>query len=93
MFFLTSEDFKELISLSAALGVRATGALKGYKQDEITERKANEIYGKAWVRDRTKRGLLHFNRVGSKSTSSKMYSVFEIESLKLAEKYQNKYIQ
>lgn len=91
MFTLTSEDFKELISLSAALGVRAVTALQGYKEDEITERKAIDLYGKAWLKDRTKRGLLHFNRVGAKTTSSKMYSVFEIESLKLAEKYQNKY--
>lgn len=92
MFALTSEDFKELISQSAALGVLAVNALKGYKEDEITERKAIELYGKAWIKDRTKRGLLHFNRVGAKTTSSKMYSVFEIETLKLSEKYQSKYI-
>jgi hypothetical protein len=91
MFVLSSEDFKDLICQSAALGVRAACALQGRKEDDISERKAIELYGKAWLKDRTKRGLLHFNRVGATERSSKVYSIFEIESLKIAEKYQDKY--
>ncbi len=70
----------------AILGTLAQNAVHGYKEDDITELQAFKKYGKIWVQDRVGRGQLHFSRVARGKTSRKNYSVFEIETLKRAEK-------
>jgi hypothetical protein len=76
----------ESIREGAMLGVMAHNAMHGYVEDDISEIKAFKKYGKAWIKDRTESGLLHFSRVGGAKKSTKNYSVFEIETLKRAEK-------
>lgn len=70
----------------ALLGILADNAVHGYVDDDISEVQAFKKYGKAWIRDRTNRGELHFSRVGAAQKSTKNYSIFEIETLKRAEK-------
>jgi len=70
----------------AILGNLAQNAIHGYKEDDISELQAFKRYGKSWIQDRTWRGQLHFSRIGRGTTSTKNYSVFEIETLKRAEK-------
>jgi hypothetical protein len=76
----------ESIREGAMLGVMAQNAMHGYIEDDISEIQAFKRYGKAWIKDRTERGQLHFSRVGGAKKSTKNYSVFEIETLKRAEK-------
>ncbi len=70
----------------ALLGRLADNAVHGYIEDDISEVQAFKKYGRAWIKDRTNRGELHFSRVGAAQKSTKNYSVFEIETLKRAEK-------
>ena len=77
---------KKRIMTEALLVASAVIAALGKREDEISEREAFETYGRAWVRDRTKRGMLTVVRHGSTIRSAKVYSRFEIESLKRAEK-------
>lgn len=76
----------ESIREGAMLGVMAQNAMHGYVDDDISEIQAFKRYGKAWIKDRTERGQLHFSRVGGAKKSTKNYSIFEIETLKRAEK-------
>jgi hypothetical protein len=76
----------ESIREGAMLGVMAQNAMHGYIEDDISEIQAFKRYGKAWIKDRTERGQLHFSRVGGAKKSTKNYSIFEIETLKRAEK-------
>lgn len=70
----------------AILNAYAVVAMLGLKGDDLSEREVFTLYGRAWVKDRVETGLLHFNRVGSSERSAKMYSRFEIETLRRAEK-------
>lgn len=86
----TSEHVRNVVSLmreGAILGALASDAIHGYADDDITERKAFEKYGKAWVKFNTENGNLRFIRVGSTEKSSKLYSVFAIETLKRAQRH------
>lgn len=76
----------ESIREGAILGAMANNAIHGYVEDDISELQAFKKYGKAWIKDRTNRGQLHFSRIGSAKKSTKNYSIFEIETLKRAEK-------
>lgn len=76
----------ESIREGAILGAMANSAIHGYVEDDISELQAFKKYGKAWIKDRTNRGQLHFSRVGTTKKSTKNYSIFEIETLKRAEK-------
>lgn len=76
----------ESIREGAMLGAMAQNAMHGYVDDDISEIQAFKRYGKAWIKDRTERGQLHFSRVGGAKKSTKNYSIFEIETLKRAEK-------
>lgn len=71
----------------ATLNAYAMLAVLGRKEDDISEREAFSLYDRGWVMDRTKRGMIHFSRKGATSKSAKVYSRFEIESLKRAEKH------
>lgn len=71
----------------ATLNAYAVIAVLGRKEDDISEREAFSLYDRGWVMDRTKRGMIHFSRKGETSKSAKVYSRFEIESLKRAEKH------
>lgn len=72
---------------AAILAVLAENAIRGDAKDDISEAKAYDKYGKAWIRDRVERGQLHFSRIGCGSKSKKNYSVFEIETLRRSEKH------
>jgi hypothetical protein len=76
----------ESIREGAMLGAMAQNAMHGYVEDDISEIQAFKKYGKAWIKDRTERGQLHYSRVGGTKKSTKNYSIFEIETLKRAEK-------
>ena len=76
----------ESIREGAMLGAMANNAMHGYVEDDISEIQAFKKYGKAWIKDRTNRGQLHFSRIGCAKKSTKNYSIFQIESLKRAEK-------
>ena len=76
----------ESIREGAMLGAMAHNAIHGYVEDDISELQAFKKYGKAWIKDRTSRGQLHFSRIGASRKSTKNYSIFEIETLKRAEK-------
>lgn len=76
----------ESIREGAILGAMANNAIHGYIEDDISELQAFKRYGKAWIKDRTERGQLRFSRVGGAKKSTKNYSIFEIETLKRAEK-------
>ena len=71
----------------ATLNAYAVLAVLGRKEDDISEREAFSLYDRGWVMDRTKRGMIHFSRKGATSKSAKVYSRFEIEALKRAEKH------
>lgn len=77
---------KSNIMEDATLVAYAVVAILGRKEDEISEREAKQLYDAGWLKDRTARKLLHFSRKGATSKSAKIYSRFEIESLKRAEK-------
>lgn len=77
---------RDKIAEDAILNAYALAAILGHKEDDVSEREAFEIYGKAWIIDRTRRGMIHFERNGSTEKSTKVYSRFEIECLKRAEK-------
>lgn len=70
----------------AILGGLANNAIHGYASDDISELQAFKKYGKSWIQDRAWRGQLHFSRIAHGKTSTKNYSIFEIETLKRAEK-------
>lgn len=78
---------KQEIMHEAMLHALAFQAMNGSTKDEISEREALKIYGKAWIEDRTERGWIHFIRNGKHDKSTKVYSRFEIECQKRAEKH------
>lgn len=78
----TAQQMRE----EAILNAYAVVAILGLKEDDLSERDVFARYGRAWVKDRVASGLLHFNRVGKEDRSAKMYSRFEIETLRRAEK-------
>lgn len=82
----TVNKMAESIREGAILGGLANNAIHGYAADDISEAQAYKKYGKSWIQDRVWRGQLHFSRIGKGTTSTKNYSVFEIETLKRAEK-------
>lgn len=71
----------------AILNAYAVMAVLGRREDEISANEAYRLYDRGWIIDRTQRGLLHFSRKGATSKSAKVYSRFEIEALKRAEKH------
>ena len=77
---------KEQIMEEAMVNALAVIAVQGKKEDDISENEAKGTYNAAWLKDRTDRGMLHFSRKGASSKSTKVYSRFEIVSLKIAEK-------
>lgn len=81
---------KDRIMSDAILVAYAVTAILGRKEDDISEHEARKIYDSGWLKDRTNRGLLHFSRKGNTKCSAKIYSRFEIESLKRAEKHVEK---
>ena len=70
----------------ALLGALAYYAAHGSVKDDISDVQAYRQYGKSWVQNEVRLGNLHFVRIGSTSKSTKLYSVFEIETLKRAQK-------
>ena len=82
----TARIEKDKIAEDAILNAYALAAVLGYKEDDLSEREAFSLYGKAWVKDRTRIGMISFERNGALETYSKVYSRFEIECLKRAEK-------
>lgn len=82
-----TNDIARNIRENAILGALAVNAFHGYKEDDVSENQAYLEYGKKWINDRRERGQLHFSRVGCTTRSKKIYSRFEIESLKRAEKH------
>lgn len=70
----------------AVLNAYAVLAVLGRKEDDISQNEAYRLYDRGWVKDRTKRGMLHFSRKGATDKSARIYSRFEIEALKRAEK-------
>ena len=74
------------ITHDTILAAMAFYAITGDRRDDISEAKAFSEYGKAWVLDRTKRGEIHYSRVGESEKSTKNYSRYEIEVRKRAEK-------
>lgn len=70
----------------AILGALAYNAVHGKVEDDISELQAYKKYGKAWIKHHVEKGELHFTRIGKTDKSTKLYSVFEIETLKRAEK-------
>lgn len=88
-----AEIERDKIMSDAILNAYAMLAITGHKDDELSEHEAKKLYDAGWIKDRTQRGLLHFSRKGATSKSAKVYSRFEIESLKRAEKrIENKYL-
>ena len=84
---------QDRIMSDAILNAYAMLAITGHRDDELSEHEAKKLYDAGWIKDRTQRGLLHFSRKGATSKSAKVYSRFEIESLKRAEKrIENKYL-
>ena len=72
---------------SSVLAALAYGAIHGEKSDDVSQNEAYKQYGKAWIKDRLNRGYLHSIRVGKGTTATILFSRFEIEALKRAEKY------
>ena len=77
---------KEQIMEEAIVYALAVNAVQGRQDDDVSEREARNLYNAAWLKDRTQRGMLHFTRRGATDKSAKIYSRFEIQSLKIAEK-------
>lgn len=71
------------LSITSAL---AYSAIHGLKEDDISQNEAYARYGSGWIRDRQERGYIHCRRNGPGQTSALVYSVFEIECQKRAEK-------
>ena len=80
---IAKSDIQEM----AIMNAYAVVAILGLKEDEISEKRARELYGRGWIDTRTKAGLLHYTRKGETIRSPKVYSRFEIETLKRAEKH------
>ena len=70
----------------AMLVAYAVVAIQGRVEDEVSANEAYRLYDRGWVKDRTERGLLKFSRKGKTNKSARIYSRFEIEALKRAEK-------
>ena len=81
------KSFVHDIQVGAILGAMAMQAIQGSRADEVSENDAFKTYGKAWIKSRLAEGSIHFSRIGSGKKSTKYYSVFEIETLKRAEKH------
>ena len=77
---------KDRVMSDAVLIAYAVLAVQGRKEDEISANEAYQLYDRGWINDRTQRGMLHFSRKGATSKSARIYSRFEIEALKRAEK-------
>lgn len=84
--FAMAKEKKDEIMQGALINALAVVAFLGKKEDEISEREAFIENDRGWIKDRTERGLLHFSRKGKTKRSAKIYSRFEITSLKWAEK-------
>ena len=80
------KQFAEDIREASILGALALRAIEGHRDDDVSENDAYKRYGKAWIKKHVEDGQLHFNRIGPGAKSTKVYSVFEIETLKIAEK-------
>ena len=78
---------KDRVMSDAVLIAYAVLAVQGRKEDEISTNEAYRLYDRGWINDRTRRGMLHFSRKGATSKSARIYSRFEIEALKRAEKH------
>lgn len=84
---------QDRIMSDAILNAYAMLAITGHRDDELSEREAKKLYDTGWLKDRVNRGLIHYSRKGATSKSAKVYSRFEIESLKRAEKrIEDKYL-
>lgn len=81
------QQFAQDIREAAVLAAFALLAIEGRREDDVSENDAYKRYGKAWVKSRLAEGFIHFSRIGSGQKSTKYYSVFEIETLKRAEKH------
>lgn len=93
MIIDTSElvmSFVREIRIGAVLGALALQAIQGDRSDEVSENDAYKRYGKARIKKHVECNMIHFARVGSGKSSTKFYSVFEIETLKRAEKHLEK---
>ena len=78
---------KDRVMSDAVLIAYAVLAVQGRKEDELSAHEAYRLYDRGWINDRTNRGMLHFSRKGATSKSARIYSRFEIEALKRAEKH------
>lgn len=87
-YTLAKQEQKKIME-QAVLTAYAVIAVLGRKEDELSANEAYQLYDRGWIIDRTNRGLLHFSRKGATSKSAKIYSRFEIEALKRAEKHLN----
>ena len=77
---------KDKIMSDAVLIAYAVVAIQGRVEDEVSQSEAYRLYDRGWIKDRTKRGMLTTLRKGAEENSARIYSRFEIESLKRAEK-------
>lgn len=90
---LMAQKYKGTIMEFSILVALATLAVQGKKEDDISENEARKTYGRQWLKDRTNRGMLKYIRTGATERSAKIYSRFEIEALKLAEKGVLSYVE
>ena len=77
------QQFAQDIREAAVLAAFALQAIEGRREDDVSENDAYKRYGKAWIKSHVAIGQLHFT---PGETSTKFYSVFEIVTLKMAEK-------
>lgn len=84
--YMQAKLLSNSIMEDAMLVAYAVVAIQGRVEDEVSANEAYRLYDRGWVKDRTERGLLKFSRKGKTDKSARIYSRFEIEALKRAEK-------
>lgn len=81
----------ELWQLSNIMKATAREAVEEYRRmidpssDEITERKAQELYGRGWLDEQKALGRVTWIRAGKHKNSRKIYSISQLNSLKYGE--------
>lgn len=83
---LLVQQFAQDIREATILAALALKAIEGSREDDVSENDAYKRYGKAWIKSHVASGQLRFTRIGPGEKSTKLYSVYEIVTLKIAEK-------
>lgn len=78
----------EMQSLIVAASLIAVAVVKEMSpsKDELTTRQAYALYGKPWIDEQKRRGLLQTRRKGKARNSPVLFSKLEIEALLEAER-------